>query len=173
MRGQEVSSAISLTITPLWWAFEGVGTVSVQPHEVERRARKPPTQTNGEECSAPHLFCYPAQSNFSGRKYPLSYVKGIQSQQLYPACEHHGRWFVLLDAACFVSCSPLDLSKYPADFVPVSFYKMFGFPTGLGALLMRNEAAKVLRKTYFGGGTAAAYLVAENFFVPKPNVASR
>uniref|UniRef100_A0A672R2J9 Molybdenum cofactor sulfurase n=1 Tax=Sinocyclocheilus grahami TaxID=75366 RepID=A0A672R2J9_SINGR len=154
-------------------ALQGVGTVSVLPHEVERRARKPPTQTNGEESSAPNLFCYPAQSNFSGRKYPLSYVKGIQSQQLYPACEHRGRWFVLLDAACFVSCSPLDLSQYPADFVPISFYKMFGFPTGLGALLVRNEAAEVLRKTYFGGGTAAAYLVAENYFVPKPNVVSR
>uniref|UniRef100_A0A672R208 Molybdenum cofactor sulfurase n=1 Tax=Sinocyclocheilus grahami TaxID=75366 RepID=A0A672R208_SINGR len=154
-------------------ALQGVGTVSVLPHEVERRARKPPTQTNGEESSAPNLFCYPAQSNFSGRKYPLSYVKGIQSQQLYPACEHRGRWFVLLDAACFVSCSPLDLSQYPADFVPISFYKMFGFPTGLGALLVRNEAAEVLRKTYFGGGTAAAYLVAENYFVPKPNVVQK
>ncbi|XP_067241238.1 molybdenum cofactor sulfurase isoform X1 [Chanodichthys erythropterus] len=155
-------------------ALQGVGTISVLPHEVEARAKKPPTQTNGEEeCSTPHLFCYPAQSNFSGRKYPLSYVKGIQSQQLYPACEHHGRWFVLLDAACFVSCSPLDLSQYPADFVPISFYKMFGFPTGLGALLVRNETAGFLRKSYFGGGTAAAYLVAENYFVPKPNVASR
>ncbi|KAG1950608.1 molybdenum cofactor sulfurase [Pimephales promelas] len=155
-------------------ALQGVGTVSVPPHQVEARARKPQTQTNGEEvCSTPHLFCYPAQSNFSGRKYPLSYVKGIQSQQLYPACEHRGRWFVLLDAACFVGCSPLDLSQYPADFVPISFYKMFGFPTGLGALLVRNEAAKVLRKSYFGGGTAAAYLVQENYFVPKPNVVSR
>ncbi|XP_043112329.1 molybdenum cofactor sulfurase [Puntigrus tetrazona] len=154
-------------------ALQGVGTVSVLPHEVERRARKPPTQTNGEERSAPHLFCYPAQSNFSGRKYPLSYVKGIQSGRLYPACERRGRWFVLLDAACFVSCSPLDLSQCPADFVPISFYKMFGFPTGLGALLVRNEAAEVLRKTYFGGGTASAYLVADNFFVPKPNVVSR
>ncbi|XP_067278417.1 molybdenum cofactor sulfurase isoform X2 [Pseudorasbora parva] len=155
-------------------ALQGVGTVSVLPHEVEDRAKKTQTQTNGEEeCSTPHLFCYPAQSNFSGRKYPLGYVKGIQSRQLYPACEHHGRWFVLLDAACFVSCSALDLSQYPADFVPISFYKMFGFPTGLGALLVRNEAAEVLRKTYFGGGTAAAYLVAENYFVPKPNIVRR
>lgn len=154
-------------------ALQGVGTISVSPREVETRARNK-TQTNGEEeCSTPHLFCYPAQSNFSGRKYSLSYVKGIQSQQLYPACEHHGQWFVLLDAACFVSCSPLDLSQYPADFVPISFYKMFGFPTGLGALLVRNEAAEVLRKTYFGGGTAAAYLVEENYFIPKPNLASR
>ncbi|KAA0717773.1 Molybdenum cofactor sulfurase [Triplophysa tibetana] len=142
-------------------AFQGGAVVPVQPHEVEARATIKKS-TNGEQgSSTPNLFCYPAQSNFSGRKYPLRYVKGIQSRQLYPACEHGGRWFVLLDAACFVGCSPLDLSKHPADFVPISFYKMFGFPTGLGALLVRNETADILRKSYFGGGTAAAYLVDE------------
>uniref|UniRef100_A0A8C2KCT5 Molybdenum cofactor sulfurase n=1 Tax=Cyprinus carpio TaxID=7962 RepID=A0A8C2KCT5_CYPCA len=78
-------------------ARQGVGTVAVLPHEVERRARKPPTQTDGDECTAPNHLCYPAKSNFSGRQYPLRYVKGIQSQQLYPACEHRGRWYVLLD----------------------------------------------------------------------------
>ncbi|TRY87155.1 hypothetical protein DNTS_024224 [Danionella cerebrum] len=153
-------------------ALNGISTVPVRPQEVEKR--KPSAQTKSEDVSSvSHLFCYPAQSNFSGRKYPLSYVKEIQSGQLYPACQHSGRWFVLLDAACFVSCSPLDLSRCPADFVPISFYKIFGFPTGLGALLVRNEAAELLRKTYFGGGTAAAYLAEENYFIPKPNVISR
>lgn len=39
--------------------------------------------------------------------------------------------------ACFARCSAfvptnrLDLSKYKPDFVTMSFYKMFGFPTGL------------------------------------------
>nr|XP_055026069.1 molybdenum cofactor sulfurase isoform X1 [Misgurnus anguillicaudatus] len=152
-------------------ALRGVTVVPIQPHEVEAIIKK--STDEEQRSSTPHLFCYPAQSNFSGRKYPLRYVKGIQSQQLYPACEHGGRWFVLLDAACFVSCSHLDLRKYPADFVPISFYKMFGFPTGLGALLVRNETAEILRKSYFGGGTAAAYLMEENYFVPRPNVDSR
>ncbi|XP_060728352.1 molybdenum cofactor sulfurase [Tachysurus vachellii] len=153
---------------------QGVGTVPVFPQEIEARAKASQVMMNTQdECLVAHLFCYPAQSNFSGRKYPLSYVRGIQRQQLYPACEHRGRWFVLLDASGFVGCSQLDLKQHPADFVPISFYKMFGFPTGLGALLVRNEVAELLKKKYFGGGTAAAYLVGEDYFVPKSDIGSR
>uniref|UniRef100_A0AAY4ERS7 Molybdenum cofactor sulfurase n=1 Tax=Denticeps clupeoides TaxID=299321 RepID=A0AAY4ERS7_9TELE len=148
----------------------GATTLPVLPQHVETRARDAPWATGGDVC---HLFCYPAQSNFSGRKYPLSYVKGIQGGRLYPACDRQGQWMVLLDAASFVSCSSLDLQECPADFIPISFYKIFGFPTGLGALLVRNRAAVLLRKGYFGGGTAAAYLAEEDYFVPASNVSSR
>jgi molybdenum cofactor sulfurtransferase len=48
------------------------------------------------------------------------------------------QWKVLLDAAAFAPTQPLDLTAFPADFVAVSFYKMFGFPTGLGAMLVRT-----------------------------------
>ncbi|XP_030627601.1 molybdenum cofactor sulfurase [Chanos chanos] len=153
----------------------GVITLPVTPKDVESRAKNHP-QNDAEAKKSeptPHIFCYPAQSNFSGRKYPLSYVRGIQSRCLYPACDYEGRWLVLLDAASFVGCSPLDLREHPADFVPISFYKIFGFPTGLGALLVRNEVADMLRKGYFGGGTAAAYLAGENYFVPRSSVISR
>ncbi|XP_060896884.1 molybdenum cofactor sulfurase isoform X1 [Labrus mixtus] len=150
----------------------GVVAMPVSPQEVENRAK---AAAQGEDvvCQTPHLFCYPAQSNFSGRKYPLSHVKGIQSRRLYPACDHQGRWFVLLDAASLVSCSPLNLQDCPADFIPISFYKMFGFPTGLGALLVHNDTAGILKKTYFGGGTAAAYLSGDDYFVPALNISDR
>ncbi|KAM7385938.1 hypothetical protein PAMP_001978 [Pampus punctatissimus] len=150
----------------------GVPVLPVYPQEVENRAKG---EARGEAviCQTPHLFCYPAQSNFSGRKYPLSHVKGIQARRLYPACEHQGRWFVLLDAASHVSCAPLNLQDCPADFIPISFYKMFGFPTGLGALLVRNDAAGILKKTYFGGGTAAAYLSGEDYYVQVANISDR
>lgn len=150
----------------------GIDALPVSPQEVENRAKD---AAQGEDviCQTPHLFCYPAQSNFSGRKYPLSYVKGIQARRLYPACDHLGRWFVLLDAASYVSCSPLNLQDCPADFIPISFYKMFGFPTGLGALLVRNNAAGILKKTYFGGGTAAAYLPGEDYYVHAANLSDR
>lgn len=153
----------------------GVTSLPVTPQEVEGGARQPlsPQATSSNEPLTPHLFCYPAQSNFSGRKYPLSYVRGIQTGRLYPACEIPGRWLVLLDAAALVGCSGLDLQECPADLIPISFYKMFGFPTGLGALLVRNEAAALLRKGYFGGGTAAAYLAGGDYFVPKSSVSSR
>lgn len=48
------------------------------------------------------------------------------------------QWKVMLDAAAFVPTQPLDLTQFPADFVSISFYKMFGYPTGLGALLVRR-----------------------------------
>lgn len=51
------------------------------------------------------------------------------------------QWKVMLDAAAFAPTQPLDLTEFPADFVAVSFYKMFGFPTGLGALLVCCAAA--------------------------------
>uniref|UniRef100_A0A673BDG3 Molybdenum cofactor sulfurase n=1 Tax=Sphaeramia orbicularis TaxID=375764 RepID=A0A673BDG3_9TELE len=150
----------------------GVATLPVSPQEVENKA-KDEAQGESVSCQTPHLFSYPAQSNFSGKKYPLSHVKGIQARHLYPACDHPGRWFVLLDAASYVSCSPLNLQECPADFIPISFYKIFGFPTGLGALLVRNDAAKILKKTYFGGGTAAAYLSGEDYYVQAANISDR
>ncbi|XP_076025441.1 molybdenum cofactor sulfurase [Genypterus blacodes] len=150
----------------------GVVTLPVSQQEVEN-GTKNIAQGEDVTCQTPHLFCYPAQSNFSGKKYPLSYVKGIQARHLYPACNHQGRWFVLLDAASHVSSSPLNLQECPADFIPISFYKMFGFPTGLGALIVHNNAAGILKKTYFGGGTAAAYLSGEDFYVHAANISDR
>ncbi|XP_013907750.1 PREDICTED: molybdenum cofactor sulfurase [Thamnophis sirtalis] len=123
-------------------------------------------------CSTPHLFCYPAQSNFSGVKYPLAWIEEIQCGKLSPI-QIKGKWFVLLDAASYASTSPLDLSIHQADFIPISFYKIFGFPTGIGALLVKNEIASCLRKTFFGGGTAAAYLAEEDFYSPRQSVAER
>src|SRR5207253_1801150 len=60
---------------------------------------------------------------------------------------------VLLDAAAFVPSNQLDLSAHPADFVAISFYKLFGYPTGIGALVARREAVSRLRRPWFSGGT--------------------
>nr|XP_056713238.1 molybdenum cofactor sulfurase [Euleptes europaea] len=151
-------------------AAVNVSSVPVKPAEIISRTR----DLGAEEpsCQTPLLFCYPAQSNFSGTKYPLAWIEEIKSGKLRPV-NVPGKWFVLLDAASYVSTSPLDLSAHQADFIPLSFYKMFGFPTGLGALLVKNESASCLRKTYFGGGTAAAYLAGEDFYLPTRSVAER
>eukprot|EP00897_Mesotaenium_endlicherianum_P001042 jgi/Mesen1/10939/ME000095S10267 len=75
-----------------------------------------------------------------------------------------GRCYVLLDAAKACASSPPDLTLFPADFVALSFYKIFGYPTGLGALLVRKDAAEVLRgKAYFGGGTVEASIADADF----------
>lgn len=94
------------------------------------------------------LFAYPAQSNMNGRRLPRQWTTALrQSGEM--------RTYTLLDAAAYVSTSPLDLSHIESspDFVTVSLYKIFGFPD-LGALLVRKDAANVFSKrSYFGGGT--------------------
>ena len=62
-------------------------------------------------------------------------------------------WDVLLDAAAFVATNDLDLRRIKPDFVVLSFYKMFGYPTGIGALLARWPALGKLRRPWFAGGT--------------------
>lgn len=127
---------------------------------------KKTTRTDMDDLAINHLFAYPAQSNFSGRKYPLQWVDRIQCAQLIPQCvktRNSDRWYVLLDAASYISTSRLDLKRHRADFIPISFYKLFGFPTGLGALIIRNDAAKVLKKRYFGGGTIQTSLYHADF----------
>uniref|UniRef100_A0A8C0ARF3 Molybdenum cofactor sulfurase n=1 Tax=Buteo japonicus TaxID=224669 RepID=A0A8C0ARF3_9AVES len=152
-------------------ASMNVLSVPIKPKEIllSEKNRLPAEEQN---CTTPHLFSYPAQSNFSGTKYPLSWIQDIKSGKLCPI-NIPGKWFVLLDAASYVSSSPLDLGVHQADFIPISFYKIFGFPTGLGALLVNNRIAPLLRKTYFGGGTAAAYLAGEDFYFPRKSIAER
>ncbi|NXV47308.1 MOCOS sulfurase, partial [Uria aalge] len=152
-------------------ASMNVLSVPIKPKEIllSEESRLPAEEQN---CTTPHLFSYPAQSNFSGTKYPLSWIQDIKSGKLCPI-KIPGKWFVLLDAASYVSSSPLDLGVHQADFIPISFYKIFGFPTGLGALLVNNRIAPLLRKTYFGGGTAAAYLAGDDFYFPRKSIAER
>ncbi len=97
-------------------------------------------QANPEQAN---LFAFPAQSNFSGVKHPLHIVEHARAKG----------WKVLLDAAAFVPTNRLDLKAVTPDFVSLSFYKMFGYPTGVGALLIKKSAYPVLRRPWFAGGT--------------------
>ena len=47
----------------------------------------------------------------------------------------------------------LDLSRWQPDYVALSFYKMFGYPTGVGALIARRSALDKLHRPWFSGGT--------------------
>ncbi|KAK3255351.1 Molybdenum cofactor sulfurase, partial [Cymbomonas tetramitiformis] len=76
-----------------------------------------------------------------------------------------GEWRVLLDAAKACATDPPDLTQYPADFVALSFYKIFGYPSGLGALLVRRDAVGLLERRYFGGGTVSVVGVNKDLLV--------
>jgi selenocysteine lyase/cysteine desulfurase len=78
---------------------------------------------------------------------------------------HARGWGVLLDAAAFVPTNRLDLSLDKPDFVAMSFYKMFGYPTGVGALLARKPALEKLHRPWFAGGTIDVASVQADRFV--------
>ncbi len=90
-----------------------------------------------------NLFAYPAQSNFSGVRHPLEFVEWA----------HARGWDVLLDAAAFTPTNRFDLSQVKPDFVTQSFYKVFGYPTGVGALIAKRAILKKLHRPWFAGGT--------------------
>jgi selenocysteine lyase/cysteine desulfurase len=111
--------------------------------------------------SASHkLFGFPAQSNFSGVQHPLGWISDAQAQG----------WQVLVDAASFVPSNRLDLSRVHPDFVALSFYKMFGYPTGVGCLIARKAAAATLVRPWYAGGTITFSTVAslDHYLTPGP-----
>lgn len=106
----------------------------------------------------PGLFAFPAQSNYSGVQHPLSLVSEARD----------AGWRVLLDTAAFAPTNRLDLTAVQADFVCVSFYKMFGLPTGVGALIARSDALAELQRPWFAGGTISMVSVAADDHVLTP-----
>lgn len=111
-----------------------------------------------------NLLLVPGECNFSGVKADLLKAGqlSIMNQQKLLAhtkakavkrgisSENDGCWLWLLDAAKLASSANLDLSTLPTElrphFVTISFYKIFGYPTGLGALLIRRDSACFLNK---------------------------
>jgi selenocysteine lyase/cysteine desulfurase len=91
------------------------------------------------------LLAFPAQSNFSGVRHPLSLVTYAKARG----------YDVLLDIAGFAPSHAISLRDCPADFAALSFYKLFGYPTGIGALIARRDALARLRRPWFAGGTVA------------------
>ncbi|KAF4122972.1 molybdenum cofactor sulfurtransferase [Geosmithia morbida] len=108
------------------------------------------------------LFAYPAQSNFSGVRHPLSWVRMAQDQG----------YDVLLDAAAYVTTARLDLSVVKPDYATVSWYKLFGFPTGVGCLIARRDSLAGLDRPWFSGGTVRAATVGVQWVEPAADEAA-
>lgn len=104
------------------------------------------------------LFAFPQQSNFSGVLHDLSLVEEAQAL----GCD------VLVDAAGAGPSGALSLREHSADFVVCSFYKLFGLPTGVGALIAKKSALGRLRRPWFSGGTVEFVSVAHGRHALKP-----
>lgn len=147
-------------------AINSGDSLKISLHQVQRRnaSRVINRESTGD---AFNLFAFPSECNFTGLRFChdlVNIIKGNSESILEgTAALNKGHWMVLIDAAKGCVTQPPDLSKYPADFVVMSFYKIFGYPTGLGALIVRNDAAKLLKKTYFSGGTVAASIADIDF----------
>lgn len=79
----------------------------------------------------------------SNSKNPLTLIKHAASLG----------YSTLLDAAALAPTSIISLSETPVDAMAISFYKMFGFPTGVGALIAKESFLEKLHRPWFAGGT--------------------
>jgi len=117
-------------------------------------------QTQGGKSAG--LFALPAQSNFSGVRHPLDIVNEAQNKG----------WKVLLDAAAFAPTNKLDLSRIKPDFVSISFYKIFGYPTGIGCLIAKHSAIADWKTKWPAGGTVRLASVVADDYRQAPGVAA-
>jgi selenocysteine lyase/cysteine desulfurase len=109
--------------------------------------------------AGPKLLAYPAQSNFSGVQHSDSLIADAQRVG----------FDVLLDAAAFAPNNRLSLRDSSPQFVVLSFYKIFGYPTGVGALIIRRDALRGLRRPWFAGGTVEFASVQNDMHRLKPS----
>jgi molybdenum cofactor sulfurtransferase len=89
----------------------------------------------------PSLFALTGQSNITNQKNPLSLLR------LATKLGYH----TFLDAAALAPTSQISLAHTPVDAMAVSFYKMFGYPTGIGALIAKKSFLAKLRRPWFSG----------------------
>ncbi|KII95482.1 hypothetical protein PLICRDRAFT_96997 [Plicaturopsis crispa FD-325 SS-3] len=102
--------------------------------------------------TTPSLFAMTGLSNISNCKNPMSVAQYASSLGYY----------TLLDAAALAATSVVSLTETPVDAMAISFYKMFGFPTGVGALVVKKSFLAKLQRPWFAGGTVDVVQVPGN-----------
>lgn len=109
-----------------------------------------------------NLLVFPSECNFGGYRPVAASIISVARE-----CG----WYTMLDIAKAASTGPVNLRELDPDFAALSFYKMFGDPTGLGALLVKRSSAPVLFESdhirYQGGGSVSIMTPREDFLVVK------
>lgn len=106
------------------------------------------------------------ECNFSGAGLDFLFARDAL-QQLERTTGH--RWLWLVDGARLISRPSLPCEP---DLIALSFYKLLGYPTGLGALIIKKTVMPLMKKQYFGGGTVLAGDARTSFLVPVPATSS-
>ncbi|KAL4068743.1 PLP-dependent transferase [Scleroderma yunnanense] len=115
------------------------------------------------ESPVPSLFALTGHSNISNTKNPLSILAYATSMGYH----------TLLDAAALAPTSTISLADTPVDAMAVSFYKMFGYPTGIGALIVRESFLELLERPWFAGGTVDVVQVPGKLVTRAPKLHER
>ncbi|KIJ15659.1 hypothetical protein PAXINDRAFT_62190, partial [Paxillus involutus ATCC 200175] len=127
-------------------------------------AAKDLLQTNRPPSSlSPSLFALTGQSNITNAKNSLSVLQYASSLGYY----------TVLDAAALAPTSVISLTETPVDAMAISFYKMFGYPTGVGALIVKESFLEVLERPWFAGGTVDIVQVPGTLITRAPKLYER
>lgn len=133
--------------------------------ELARRAEAGGGPAAGAARPRHSLLAFAAECNFDGARSDVASL--VRRARAWSSSGE--RWWTLMDAAKACATGPPDLSEAPADFVTLSYYKIFGSPTGLGALVARREALELLRPPWFAGGTVSAVAADADFVRLRPS----
>jgi molybdenum cofactor sulfurtransferase len=123
----------------LWYVYSAK-IISTLPYEMHSQSI---LSRHHHSEQSPSLFAMTGQSNVSNAKNPLMLVSHAASMGYH----------TLLDAAALAPTSLISLTDTPVDAMAISFYKMFGFPTGVGALIAKKSFLGKLQRPWFAGGT--------------------
>ncbi len=107
------------------------------------------------------LIALPETCNFSGEKFnvPINTLRQ----------KYNG--YILLDIAKGITEHNINLEQEP-EFLVFSYYKLFGYPTGLGALLIHKKMLSIINKQYFGGGTYDWVISEKHMYKPRETIKS-
>ena len=109
------------------------------------------------------MLALTGQSNISNSKDPLFLIEHAASLGHY----------TLLDAAALAPTSVVSLSETPVDAMAISFYKMIGYPTGVGALIAKESFLRTLQRPWFAGGTIDVVQATGHAFTMSPHIHER
>ena len=158
------------------------GTFVCKPMEaLLKELQSMTTDPTLSSCNTGNLLAVlPLECNFGGdRPALLPVIRHLE------ACSRQGgpHYCTMLDIAKAAATGPVSLKDLNPDFACVSFYKLFGEPTGLGCLFVKRSKTHLLApspmaepeltknnhdeadNSYFGGGSVDVLLPAADFVV--------
>lgn len=154
---EEEGCGINLLVIPGECNFSGAKSNLLFAHDVElhhRRGIQWLSQLAGSAIVHGSAAVLPAISSLEGgivvSNDTASSFNNHDSDNISIHDSNSHSWLWMLDAAKLCAGSVVDLSALPVPsrphFVALSFYKLFGYPTGLGALLVRKDVQHLFSK---------------------------